>query len=73
MLLLAHFGNLHAGLNLPFLLYDSQVALCVGFTYWCLRIIVRRRAPERDREHHHEHDDVDQHHQAPADLLVSQR
>src|SRR3954452_18413208 len=73
ILLLAHFGNLHPGLNLPFVMYSGQVALCAGFTYWCLRIIVARRSPEDDREHDHQRDDVDGHHDAAPELLVVDR
>src|SRR5215213_7767032 len=40
---LAHFGHLHPGLNLPFVVYAAQVALCSGFTWWCVRVIVARR------------------------------
>src|SRR3954454_11711389 len=33
-LLLAHLGHLHAGLNIPFVLYAAQLAFCAGFIYW---------------------------------------
>ena len=72
-MVLAHFGNLHAGLNFPFLAYSAQIALCSGFTYWCLRIIVARRSPKDDAEHQHEQDDVHEHHDAASELLVRDR
>ena len=72
-LLLAHLGHLHPGLNVPFVMYAGQLALCSGFIYWCLRIVVARRSPEDDAQDHHERDDVHDHHDRAAELLIVER
>src|SRR5258706_11603694 len=72
-LLLAHLSHLHPGLNAGFSLYAAQVALCAGFIYWFLRIFIARRAPEHHRQHDHQGDGVEHHHDRAAQLLIGDR